>query len=297
MITKPLKAPSRPLTEEEIANLQFPVWASLKKDGIRGLTHPQLGLVSGKFLPIPNHYIRETVNDWGVPFLDGELVIPGATFNENQSIIMSKQHPRQKEFQFLVFDNFECPTSNYEQRMVRAQYFCTAANKPELNFLSQSYICSKEELYGYEEGAVQLGEEGVMIRRANVCDYYKSGRSTLREGFLLKIVRHVRDEATIVGLIEQNENCNVATIDELGHTKRSKHQDNLIGKNTLGAFLVNWRGHRMRIGTGEGLTDHWRKQIWLHPYDYMGKTITFKYKPHGMKDVPRHPIFVGFREE
>jgi DNA ligase-1 len=295
MITRPLKAPSRPLTKEEIATLQFPVWASLKKDGIRGLTHPTLGLVSGKFLPIPNHYIRETVNSWKVPNLDGEIVIPGASFNENQSIIMSKQHPRQKEFQFLVFDCFEYPMWSYINRMVKTQTICNDTNCSELKFLSQWAIENSSMLNEYEENAVSQGEEGIMIRRADGRDYYKCGRSTLREAFLLKIVRHVRDEAKVVGLIEQQVNCNIATYDNLGLAKRSKHQDNLIGKNTLGAFLVEYRGHRMRIGTGEGLTDHLRKQIWTNPYDYIGKTITFKYKPHNMKDLPRQPIFTGFR--
>lgn len=295
MITAPLKAPSKPLTPAEIANLQFPVYASLKKDGIRGLTHPELGLVSGKFLPIPNHYIRETINSYNIPYLDGELVIPGMSFNDTQSVIMSRWHPQQKLFKFLVFDCFVNVEADWINRYNFMGKILVHSVCPQVEALKQYKCNNHDDLECFEDAAVASGEEGVMIR--SPYGPYKCGRSTYREGLLLKIVRHVRDEAIIIGMIEQKENCNVATVDATGKTKRSSHAANKRGKNMLGTLICEWQGKRIEVGTGEGLTHMLRKHIWTHQDQYMGKTITFKYKPFGMKDLPRAPIFVGFRKD
>ena len=294
-IKRPLKAPSAPLTPAEIANLQFPVYASLKKDGIRGLTHPELGLVSATMKPIPNHYIRETINSYNIPYLDGELVIPGMSFNDTQSVIMSRWHSQQKLFKFLVFDYFLYDLDWIERYYVYLNKLKSHFTGTEIKILTQHKCQTLADLECVEETAVAMGEEGVMIR--SPYGTYKQGRSTYREGYLLKIVRHVRDEATIIGMVEQEENCNDAITQATGLTKRSSHQANKHGKNILGAFICDWKGHKLKIGTGEGLTHEMRRHIWLRPKDYIGKTITFKYKPFGMKDLPRAPIFVGFRNE
>ena len=77
---------------------------------------------------------------------------------------------------------------------------------------------------------------------------YKCGRSTVREGYLLKLKRFADGEAVILGCCEQMHNANAAQQDAFGRTKRSSHKDNKIGKATLGAkdaprFPV-WLGFR-----------------------------------------------------
>ncbi len=298
MIKRPLKAPSAPLTEAQIATLQWPYYASYKKDGIRCLIHPTLGPVSQKMLPIPNHFIRETLADLcsnNFPCLDGELLVPGMTFNENQSVIMSRMHPRQKEFRFLVFDSFKNPENRYHHRLSFAHMKVESIASPHVEWLSHEKIWQLADLLRYEELAIEAGEEGVMLNAPE--GYYKEGRSTYREGLLLKVVRHVRDEATVIGFEEGLENCNAATVDGNGLTKRSKHQANMRPNGRLGAFICKWRGHELRIGSGECLTHSLREHIWNHKSRYLNCILTFKFKPFGMKDVPRQPIFCGFRND
>src|SRR6185295_1905924 len=165
MITRPLKAPSAPLTEAQIASLQFPYYASFKKDGIRCLVHPTFGPVSQKMLPIPNHYIRETLISYGdaAHYLDGELVVPGFTFNENQSVIMSRWHPQQKLFRFLVFDMFRYPDLEYKMRMCHAHARVEKIDSPHVEWLSHDLIANQEQLAAFEEFAVRQGEEGIML--------------------------------------------------------------------------------------------------------------------------------------
>jgi DNA ligase-1 len=119
---------------------------------------------------------------------------------------------------------------------------------------------------------------------------------------LLKLKRFMDSEAVVVGFEEQMENTNEKTVDELGHSKRSKHQAGMVGKDTLGKFLVQevgntpWNGLEFAIGTGDGLTADLRQHIWDNREEYLGKIITHKYQPHGTKDLPRIPVWKGFRD-
>jgi len=77
----------------------------------------------------------------------------------------------------------------------------------------------------------------------------------------------------------------------------------MVGKGTLGKFLVRevgdvpWKDREFAIGTGEGLTQLLRQQIWDAKETYLGKIVTYKYQPHGVKDLPRLPIWKGFRDK
>jgi DNA ligase-1 len=140
-----------------------------------------------------------------------------------------------------------------------------------------------------------------MLRTPN--SPYKQGRSTLKEGWLLKVKRFKDSEAEIIGFEEQMENTNEKTKDELGHSKRSSHKAGMVGKGTLGKFLVReigstpWFGREFAIGTGEGLTNELRQEIWDNRDKHLGKILTYKYQVHGIKELPRLPISKGFRDE
>src|SRR5690606_7804434 len=85
--------------------IKFPVYASFKLDGIRCAIvngHP----LSRTLKPIPNRFIRHTLNMPCLRGLDGELMIKG-DFNAVQSAVMS--HSGKPEFVYYVFDDFSDP--------------------------------------------------------------------------------------------------------------------------------------------------------------------------------------------
>jgi DNA ligase-1 len=67
----------------------------------------------------------------------------------------------------------------------------------------------------------------------------------------------------------------------------------MLGKQRLGGLVTKWRGKELRIGSGFGAEQ--RQNMWDARDILIGRLVTFKYQPHGMKDVPRLPIFVGLR--
>jgi len=93
------------------------------------------------------------------------------------------------------------------------------------------------------------------------------------------------------------KNTNEATVDKLGHTKRSSHQANMIPMNTLGGFIVKdiESGVEFRVGTGRGLDIPLRKEYGVRRFIYW-KILKYKSQPYGEKDKPRLPVFIGFRD-
>lgn len=285
MISKPMLAE----TCEDINSLVFPVLATPKLDGIRCVKVNGVAM-SRKFIAIPNLYIQKHISGIAASDLDGEIMIPGATFNQTQSTVMRADgEPR---FEYHVFDYVSAGiTQPYSKRMevlkeLELPAWCVRILPRVIN--------SPEELMVYEAECLSDGYEGVMIRSPN--SPYKLGRSTVRESYLLKIKRFSDSEACVLGFEERMHNANEATKDELGHTKRSSHKANMVPTDTLGAFVVRdiHNGKEFKVATG--LDDAYRKHIWQNKDNYLGKVLKYKYQPSGMKDLPRFPVFVGFRD-
>lgn len=297
-IKRVLKAPTEPVTD--FASLQPHLdvhgflYASDKEDGIRCIIHPHLGPVSQTLKPIPNRHIRDILSQ--APLcLDGELVAfcsrtgKELGFNYTQSCVMSQEGAPQ--FEFRVFDCFENVYASYQDRLLKAAYMVDHANLSFVKLLVHWRCRNTEAIERREKDALKEGKEGIMINSPN--GWYKEGRSTFNEGYLLKVKRFEDDEAVVIGLEEEMENCNPATIEVSGLQKRSKHAANLKGKDCVGVLICKWRGKEIRIGSG--LTASQKSIWWQVPNLIIGKTITFKYQKHGMKDLPRSPKFKGIR--
>jgi DNA ligase-1 len=301
MIKKPMLAASMENSRGDkmsLCDLKYPLIASVKLDGIRCL---RLGgkSLSRSFKEIPNLFIQEKMSS--LPDgLDGELITlekDGSIkdFSKIQSDVMSENG--EPNFVFQIFDfvssDLEKP---YVDRIKDLEQW--AANKPDYcEIVDSMLVANEKELQEFENKSIQDGHEGVMIRSLN--GPYKCGRSSFKEQFLVKIKRFVDSEAEIMGLEERLHNYNEATLDELGHTKRSSAKSGLVPANTLGTILVRdiHDGREFGIGTGRGLDDALRKTIWENKNLYLGKIIRYRYQEVGTKDLPRIPSFQGFRHK
>jgi len=84
---------------------------------------------------------------------------------------------------------------------------------------------------------------------------------------------------------------------EIGLTKRATCKENMIPMETLGKFVLSWRGLELKVGGGKGLTQALRKEYWEDRKNLIGKKLTFYYQKHGMKDLPRIANFKGIRRD
>ena len=275
-------------TIEDTATIKYPVLASPKLDGIRCLIIDGKA-VSRNLKPIPNHHIRTLLEKHlaGIS-LDGEL-ISGPTFQLSTSAVMGRDGA--PDFTYNVFDMTDS-TESFKARLLRLHKITLTSTHPKwLKTVEQMAIKNETQLLKYETLCLRGGYEGVMVRSFD--GRYKQGRSTLKEGILLKLKRFTDAEAEVIGYEEQMHNGNEATTNELGRTARSSHKTNMTGLNTLGALRVRFNGIEFNIGTGFDAAT--RSALWANKKALIGKQVKFKYQAVGVLEAPRFPVFLGFR--
>jgi len=293
IITKPMLAGKC----ESIHNLNFPVLATPKLDGIRCLIRQGKDVpeaVSRNFKPIPNRWVRAFLMEHGIPGMDGELMIRGSNnFQEVSSAVMSQDG--EPDFEYWVFDHVASDLSeSYLARMDRLKAM-TGHLSVTIKLVLPVVINSTEELTVFEEKCLAQGFEGVIVRTPS--SPYKCGRSSEREGYLLKVKRFEDKEALVIGYKERLHNTNEATKDELGRTKRSSHQANMVPTGTLGALCCRTLDTKVEFDIGTGMDDALRLKLWKAKETLAGRLVKFKSQPTGVKDKPRFPVFLGFRHE
>jgi len=273
---------------------RFPVLVSPKLDGIRATV--QGGVVLSRSLkPIPNAHVQALLGKPELEGLDGELIVgnPASAdaFRVSTSAVMSQDG--KPTFVFHVFDLF-APGKAFSLRLKAATVVVEAFDQPYVQMVPHNLIEDQSTLLKLEAISVDCGYEGLMLRSPS--GLYKQGRSTAREGWLLKLKRFTDGEGTIIDLIEQSANTNTAFVDELGHTKRSSHQAGKVAKGTLGAYVVKnlETGVVHKVSPTGTLAE--RQAIWNDGDEYIGKILKFKFFASGGKDKPRFPQALGFRD-
>lgn len=269
----------------DLSKLRYPVLVSPKLDGIRCLIRDGVAL-SRSLKPIPNNLVQMWASYGAWDGYDGELIVGPPTspscYNDTQSGVMSHDGPMPD---WYPFDRWDAPDKTYSER---CQLMTEGA-------IVQQWVYNEDELLVFEEDVLLQGFEGVMIRDPN--GLYKYGRSTVKEQYLLKLKRVQDSEAEIIGFKEQMHNDNPATQDNLGHTKRSSAQAGMVPAGYLGAFLCRDRYSGVEFAVGTGMSLSQRKRYWHQREELLGQTIKYKFLPVGVKEAPRHPVFLGFRSE
>lgn len=292
---KPMLACSKTITEADFEKLRFPLIATPKFDGIRCLTFEGGTPKSRNLKPIQNNHIRETLTILGIEGLDGELMVPGAKdFGTVSSAVMgSKGTP---DFEYWVFDLWMAE-GTYVQRLQRLAETCQMLPS-FIKFVRPRMCSSAAELLEFETECLEDGFEGVITRAPE--SKYKFGRSTKNEQGMLKLKRFEDSEAVVLDMIEEQANMNVATTNALGHTERSTHKDNKVGKGRLGKFVVRDLTTGVEFEIGTGFTAAQRQDFWDRGMGELGgKIVKYKFQPAGAKDggKPRFPVFLGFRDK
>lgn len=308
-------------TLEKLFTLGRTWLASPKLDGIR-VTVQNGRLYSRSLKLIPNKAMQQLWGREELDGLDGEVIVGSPTaedcFNRSTSVVMSRDKPAD-DATFNIFDCYD-EMEPFEIRLSNAT--STADQRPFMNLagnhstterfirrVPHTVIKTLEQLASYEGKQTGLGHEGIMLR--DPIGAYKHGRSTVKEGGLIAVKRFVDAEAVVIGTYEQMENTNQRVVNELGKMKRSSHKAGKVGKGTLGGFTVRPLAcaceaclrdrseaclRQFSIGTGQGLTDAVRLELWKKRNTLPGKIIKFRYQLIGTKDAPRQPIFLGWRD-
>lgn len=280
---KPLLA----YTIKSMDDIQFPVLCSSKIDGIRCVVID--GVAYSRSLKlIPNKHIQEKVAILPKDVIfDGELLV-GGNFQETTSGVMSIEGT--PDFKFLVFDCIK----NIEDKFIDRVKLLDSFTLPSFcEVLKQTKVTSNNELKAFYDKQLEKGFEGVIVRSLD--GSYKFGRSTKKEGIIGKLKPFVDEEFEVIGFTAYFENVNESELNELGYKKKSSKKEGKREKDLLGSFICKHENGEFSVGSG--LTLEQREFFWYNKESLIGRRIKVKYLDYGIKELPRHPVFLGFRDE
>lgn len=279
-------------TDADLDKLRFPLLASAKLDGVRAIVRGGV-VYSRSNKPIPNAFVQQRLGEF--EHFDGELSVGDPTskscYRDTVSQVMS-DNKTGYDLRFHVFDHVQSPMDSYGRRAGLLGGAMPTDSKSCVRLHEQHRVANLADLLALETRMLDLGYEGLILRAPEAP--YKMGRSTVKEGYLLKVKRFTDAEFKVIGFEERMHNANEASTNELGRTKRSSCQENLVGRGDLGAIIVrNAEGLVFNVGTG--FDDAERASVWNDRQAYLGRMAKVKYFAVGMKDAPRHPVFLGWR--
>ena len=274
----------------DLSSLKYPLLVSPKLDGVRCIIWEGVAY-SRNAKPIRNKFVQAWAAD--KHNLDGELIVGSATeglvLNRTQSGVMS--FDGEPGFTYHLFD---APVRHDPQgRFLYSLEHVQDEHRGEdrIECVSHFQVADEESLRWHEQISLDAGYEGVMLRSRD--GPYKHGRSTMREGYLMKLKRFTDGEGVVVSIHEGVHNDNEAFTDELGRTKRTSHAENKTPSGMLGYMILN-DGFKVSPGT---MTHAERVHFLAHPDELIGQTIHWRMFGYGIKDKPRFRRYYGIRED
>ncbi len=292
----------------DLSEVALPIWASRKLNGIRCVIRDGVPL-SRKLKAIPNKHITRTLTALQLPKLDGELLLqddPKGPFSKVSSAVMSQDGWPRFEYHVFDIDDQHLPYwQRYEEikRIVRKAKLYNPDGPIQL--VEHWQVDTLDHLRADESAVVAEGWEGLMLR--GLQSPYKYGRSTVREGYLLKVKRFIDDEAEIIGVVELMKNENELEVDDVGYAKRSTAKAGKVPAGTLGALVLRWNSPgdasralpagvvEFELGTGYDADE--RARLWRIRDQLPGQLAKFKYQEVGSKGRPIFASYQGIRDK
>lgn len=271
-------------------------YASPKIDGLRCIFINGTAF-SRSMKPFRNRAIQDFAKSYTdeLEGMDGELISGSPTsptaFRDSSSIVMSEYGG--DNFTFHVFDNISM-NYGFNYRVFETSKILREFNHEKVVFVEHVLIHSIQELSYLERKYLEEGYEGIMLN--SQVGFYKHGRSGTKNPELIKKKLFSDNEFKVVGYECLYSNKNEAKKDNLGYTERSASKEGLVPMEKLGNLKLITESGR-EFSCGSGFDDINRLQLWKERDTLIGRLAKIKYFEQGNYDVPRFPVFIGFRLE
>lgn len=243
------------------ARASFPLYSSVKLDGVRALYNEgSFYFRSGK--PIYGlEWLGSRLSKLGSSTLDGELLIPGISFQESSGIIRSDSVVPDT-VRFCVFDMPD-EGGSFDHRLGKIRAI------PHNNVKAVPHIRVRS--------------------RAEALAHYGHCRSKGFEGTVLKPIdyRYVGKRSNDWMKLKAIESLDLKVIDYFEGTGK------YVGM--LGGFIVDFEGMPVRVGSG--FSDQDRGAYWDTRNHWIGQTMEILYQEKTPTGSLRHPRFVQWRTD
>jgi DNA ligase-1 len=282
------------------SKLKFPLFVQPKIDGVRGLNID--GRLVGRSLK--THANKFTTARFSKPEyagLDGELIVgtdPTAGDLCRATTSAVNRIEGEPVITWYVFDLItdETKDMNYADRYTKLYNYVIKLDDPRIEVVSLDVVKTLSELNVADALFLNAGYEGTIVRDPN--GKHKQGRSTPKEGGLLRIKRFVEEEAVVLEIEEGQQNNNIAKTNELGRTERSTHQENMVPNGMVGSLKCRDVKTGTLITLSAGKLTHDERIFYFNNQDKLvGQTVKYKTFMIGVKDLPRFPTFQTIRAQ
>lgn len=300
-----------------LSKVRFPCAIEPKVDGVRGLHLAGNGMTGRSLKPHGNIHTRNFFSHPLFENFDGELAAEHECHPDLCRLTSSATSTHEGEPWLLwhVFDYLrqDLLSVGYMNRydVLRETVLDVQRQDPilgsHLKLIPVVIVNNMEELLEWEEKWLLMGYEGIIIRAID--GPHKSGRSTVTQGYLLRIKRFIEEDILVTRIEEGEENLNEAQINELGKTFRSTHQENMVANGMLGRIfgtllkdvkdpvtkkVLFQKGEEVKVGPGK-MSHELRRYYLEHHEEIVNHVVKFKFFPKGVKDKPRFPQYVAHR--
>lgn len=267
---------AQPFKESRIK--EYPVWVDVKHDGTRCLCvwdgkRASAFTRSGKKIETVPHILKgleQMLQGYGPHYVDGELV--GESFKEAVSNMRRKDHVA-RTLSLAVFDFVESgnPSLAFHERRERLLEFVNQKwGEDQPIFAVDGKICSSmDEVRAFSRECMESGLEGAMIKDIGAAYDFKRSYSWMK--------------------IKEEETLDLEVVD-IVISKTGKC------KGKLGALIVDYKGHQVRVGTG--FSDSDREEIpTLWEDDELPMMAEVSFQSVTEAGSLRHPRFIRWRED
>lgn len=288
----------------DLSKAIYPLMSMPKIDGVRGINiHGDL--IGRSLRPITNKFTRERFGKPEYMGFDGELTLGNVlTHNDLCRITSSATSTIEgsPDVYWNVFDLCALTVAHksYIERYAMLRDYIaqqhSVGNYEHINVVPYVMVHNEEELIAQDVIWCDMGYEGSILRDPSA--KYKHGRSTANQCGYTRLKTFVQEDAVVISINEGQSNNNELETDRLGHAKRSTHMENMIPNGMVGSLECRdiKTGNLITVAAGK-MTSEERTDLFNNPYKIVGKTISYKHFPKGVKDKPRFPTFVYIRDE
>ena len=287
---EPMKA-----SKVDLSKLEFPCMGSIKFDGIRALVRDGV-VLSSTLKPIRNKFIQDFFGSHELEGFDGELIVgdpsaPDVMQVTNSGVMSADGTP---DVSLFAFDLWNMPGRGFIERLEalrqRVQSLESGVQSlrvtaSRIKLVQQYMMGSLSDVESLEAKVLAEGYEGLMLR--SIDGPYKHGRSTTREGHLLKLKRFTDGEAEVIAehplLLSSLEGPWYKWAVEQGLCPD-------VGDTipVLGTCDVRDTKTGVEFNVGGGWTMAERIANWGKAN---GRIMTYRSFPISVKDKPRFPCF------
>lgn len=293
--------------------IRFPCIVLPKIDGVRSMNLE--GTLTGRSLdPFEGFGITDYFSQPEFVNLDGEMTLgnkPNCTdrlcSRTTGAMGRFKGVTEMADLHWWVFDYVADPSLPYLGRYSLLKAKVKELNHPRIHLVPMYQVWGPKELQRFIAEFAEAGYEGTIIRSPLApC---KPGRPTKKGQEFLRVKPWGDAEILVTGITEGTTNTNEAKKNTLGRTERSSAKAGLVPNGQIGSIqgtlladchcpltgqLLFREGLPITVSPGE-MTVAEAKHYFENPHEIVGHIVKFKHMTHGVKDLPRMPIYLSHR--